>query len=79
MADESTRGEMKVLIICLLYWNNIKAKVAITIAKVIDITYYNTETISTTIFETCKQKNIDPQKYYFWLTDNIVYMSSKTN
>ncbi|CAG8790230.1 7815_t:CDS:2, partial [Racocetra persica] len=79
MADESTRGEMKVLIICLLYWNHIKEKPIITVLKVKDLIHYNAETISTEVFEACQQKEIDPQKYHFWLTDNTAYMSSKAN
>ncbi|CAG8663014.1 8367_t:CDS:2 [Racocetra persica] len=48
MANKSTRGKKKVLIICFSYWNNIKEKPIITVAKVTDITHCNAETISTT-------------------------------
>ena len=60
MVDESTRGEMKVLIICFSYWNNVKERPAITVVKLIDLTCCNAETVSTTVFETCQQKSIDP-------------------
>ncbi|CAG8671066.1 16186_t:CDS:2, partial [Racocetra persica] len=79
MADKSMWGEKKVLIICFSYWNNIKEKPIITIAKVTDITHCNAETISTTVYEMCKQKGIDPQICYFWLTDNTAYISSEAN
>ncbi|CAG8756672.1 5372_t:CDS:1, partial [Racocetra persica] len=79
MADKSTRGEKKVLIICFSYWNNIKEKPIITVTKVTDITHCNAETILTTVYEMCKQKGIDLQMYHFWLTDNTAYMSSEAN
>ncbi|CAG8757121.1 546_t:CDS:1 [Racocetra persica] len=79
MADESTRGEKKILIICFSYWDANKLKPTITIVKVTDITRCNAETVSTTVFEMCKEKGIDPQKYHYWVTDNTAYMSSEAN
>ncbi|CAG8497834.1 6399_t:CDS:2 [Racocetra persica] len=35
--------------------------------------------LTAAVFETCQQKEIDPQKYHFWLTDNTAYMSSEAN
>ncbi|CAG8792711.1 29045_t:CDS:2, partial [Racocetra persica] len=79
MADKSIWGEMKVLIICFSYWNNVKNKPIISVAKLTDITQCNTKIVSNMVFETCKQKEIDPQKYHFWLTDNTAYISSENN
>ncbi|CAG8758966.1 33246_t:CDS:2, partial [Racocetra persica] len=56
-----------------------KIKPIITVVKVTDIACCNTETVSNIVFKTCKEKGIDPQKCYFWLTDNMAYMSSELN
>ncbi|CAG8849594.1 23628_t:CDS:1, partial [Racocetra persica] len=79
MVDESTRGETKVLIICISYWNHIKEKPTITIVKVKDLINCNSETVSTAVLEACQQNGIDPQKCHFWLMDNTAYMSSEVN
>ncbi|CAG8718201.1 35555_t:CDS:2, partial [Racocetra persica] len=79
MANESTREEKKILIICFSCWDINKLKSTITIVKVTDITCCNAETVSTTVFETCKEKGIDSQKWHYWVTDNTAYMSSEAN
>lgn len=75
MADESTRGEKKVFLICFAYWNNKKEELMLTLAKMMDINRCTGIEIANIVLQTCEEHNFDPARCNFWLTDNAAYMS----
>ncbi|CAG8712283.1 10641_t:CDS:2 [Dentiscutata erythropus] len=75
MADESTRGDKKVFLVCFAYWNKHKNQLMITLAKIIDLNKCSGAIIAKTVKETYKENNLDPALCGFWLTDNTAYMS----
>jgi hypothetical protein len=78
MADESTQGEKKILIICFSYWNFVKNRPIIIVVKIKDVLRCNADTASTQALQICNETSMDPKNCHFWLTDNTAYMASKT-
>ncbi|CAG8531225.1 754_t:CDS:1 [Acaulospora morrowiae] len=76
MADESTRGERKIFIVCIAYWNSILNKSTVMVLGMINILRCNAQTIAQKTLEICNKYLLDPVQNYFWLTDNTAYMSS---
>ena len=75
MADESTRGEKKIFIVCISYWNNRERKPMLTLANMKDIDRCTGVEVANIVLQTCDEYNLDPKKCNFWLTDNAAYMS----
>ena len=77
MVDKSTHGEKKILIICTAYWNEEKNKPVITVIKMENMINCNKKNVATVVLNTCYENQLNLQQYYFWLTDNIIYMLTK--
>jgi hypothetical protein len=75
MADESTRGERKIFLVCFAYWNNKKEQPTLTLATMEDIDRCTGVEVANRVYQTCKDYKFDPAKCNFWLTDNAAYMS----
>ncbi len=75
MADESTRGEKKIFIVCFAYWNNKKEEPMLTLATMTDINRCTGIEVANTVLQACKDYKFDPIKCNYWLTDNAAYMS----
>ncbi|CAB5390587.1 unnamed protein product [Rhizophagus irregularis] len=78
MADKSTQGEQKLLIICFSYWNFVKNRFIIIVVKMKDVLHCNADTVSTQALQIYNETSMDPKNCHFWLTDNTAYMASKT-
>ena len=75
MADESTRGEKKVFILCFIHWNWIKDEPTMTVVQIKDFERVNAITVTKAALECCIDNNLNPTKCAFWLTDNTSYIS----
>jgi len=75
MADESTRGERKIFLVCISYWNNREEKPILTLASMKDIDRCTGFEVANVVLQTCNEYNLNPKKCNFWLTDNAAYMS----
>ncbi|CAG8830215.1 7311_t:CDS:2, partial [Gigaspora margarita] len=79
MADESTRGDKKVFLVCFLHWSEQYNKPMATLAKMVDLNRCNGAIVAKTVKETCEENKLDPRQCGFWLTDNTAYMSGKND
>ncbi|PKC56928.1 hypothetical protein RhiirA1_473280 [Rhizophagus irregularis] len=43
-----------------------------------DVLRCNADTVSTQALQICNKTSMDPKNCHFWLTDNTIYMASKT-
>ncbi|CAG8540799.1 11687_t:CDS:2 [Ambispora leptoticha] len=77
IADESTRGDQKIFVICFMFWNYIANSPNIVLLDLEDLKECNGESVATSVTNTCKKYNIDPQLCLAWRTDNTAYMSGK--
>ena len=75
MADESTKGEKKVFLVCFAYWNNKKEEPMLTLATMTDINRCTGTEVANAVLKTCTDYKFDPMKCNYWLTDNAAYMS----
>ncbi|RIB26582.1 hypothetical protein C2G38_2138235 [Gigaspora rosea] len=69
MVDESTRGELKNLIICYQAWNKHKQFPTLTMVHLKNIFKCNSETISNAIIESIQKEGLDIKKCILWTTD----------
>jgi hypothetical protein len=65
MADESTRGEKKVFLVCFTYWNDKKDEPTLTLAKMVDLDRCTGIAIANTVIRTCEEYNFDPKNVIF--------------
>ena len=79
MADESTRGQKKIFLVCFSYWNNKLKEPALTLAKMKYIDRCTGIEVANTVIQTCEEYDFDPKKCNFWLTDNTAYMSGSNS
>lgn len=79
MVDESTRGQIKNLIICYQYWNEKKQFPSVIIARLQYITKCNANTVSDAVINHIKECNLDIERCTIWTTDNTSYMSGDKN
>jgi len=77
MVDESTRGEKKILIICIAHWNQEKDKPVMTVIKMEELTYCNGKSVALAVLNSCNENGLNSQLCHFWLTDNTAYMSAE--
>lgn len=77
MADESTRGDQKIFIICFMFWNYIANSPNIVLLELEDLKECNGQSVAHSVTNACKKYNIDPQLCLTWMTDNTAYMSGK--
>ena len=75
MADESTRGEKKIFLTCISYWDEKKQQPMLTILSMKDLNNCSASTISSSVGETINKYLLNPNKCQYWLTDNTSYMS----
>jgi len=62
MADESTRGEKKVFLVCFAYWNNKKEEPMLTLATMTDINRCTGTEVANAVLKTCTDYKFDPIK-----------------
>ena len=79
MADESTRGEKKIFLVCFVYWNDKKEEPTLTLVKMKDMDRCTGNEVANTVIQTCEEYNFDPKRCNFWLTDNTAYMSGSSS
>ena len=79
MADESTRGEQKIFVICFMFWNTTINVPDFILLNIKDIAYCNANTIANTIAQTFQKYLLMPIQCLTFLTDNTNYMSGKTS
>ncbi|CAJ0890169.1 15614_t:CDS:2, partial [Entrophospora sp. SA101] len=77
IADESTRGEKKIFLVCLSYWNHHTNEPLLSIIRMVDIERCSAIVVCDTIIESCQSYNIFTNKCLYWLTDNTGYMSGE--
>ncbi|CAJ0888790.1 976_t:CDS:2, partial [Entrophospora sp. SA101] len=77
IADESTRGEKKIFLVCLSYWNHHTNEPLLSIIRMVDIERCSAIVVCDTIIESCQSYNICTNKCLYWLTDNTGYMSGE--
>ncbi|CAJ0881903.1 11376_t:CDS:2, partial [Entrophospora sp. SA101] len=77
IADESTRGEKKIFLVCLPYWNHHTNEPLLSIIRMVDIERCSAIVVCDTIIESCQSYNICTNKCLYWLTDNTGYMSGE--
>lgn len=75
MADESTRGEKKIFLVCVAYWDERKKEPMLTILSMKDLDRCSASTVLSSVGETINMYSLDPAKCQYWLTDNTAYMS----
>src|SRR6266511_6265341 len=75
MADESTRGEKKIFLVCISYWNDKKQQPMLTILSMKDLDHCTASIVSSSIRETINMHSLNLAKCQYWLTDNTAYMS----
>lgn len=75
MADESTRGDKKIFLVCVSHWNVVKEEPILTILSMKDLDRCNSATVSTSVLEATRSFNLNPNHCLYWLTDNTSYMS----
>lgn len=75
MADESTRGEKKIFLVCFTCWNSENEEPMLTLAEMKDIGRCTGIEIANVVLKTCEKYGFDPTRCNFWLTDNAAYMS----
>src|SRR6185369_3470359 len=73
MADESTRGDKKIFLVCVSHWNVVEEKPILTILNMKDLDRCNSNTVSTSVLEAISSFNLDPNHCLYWLTDNTNY------
>ncbi|GBC05120.1 hypothetical protein RclHR1_06040011 [Rhizophagus clarus] len=79
MVDESTRGEIKNLVICYQAWNEQKQAPVVITTNLLNISKCNSETVSNSVIESIKKEGLNIMKCTLWTTDNTAYMSSNKN
>src|ERR1043165_6160184 len=75
MADESTRGEKKIFLVCVSYWDEKKKQPMLTILDMKDLDCCSASIVSSNVGETINTYSLDSTKCQYWLTDNTAYMS----
>ncbi|CAB4435112.1 unnamed protein product [Rhizophagus irregularis] len=79
MADESTRGDCKLFVICFMYWDSNANVPKITLLELKNLNQCTGAVVSQIVTESCKQHNLDPSTCQTWVTDNTAYMSGNKN
>jgi hypothetical protein len=79
LADESTRGDKKIFLVCAAHWNTIKDEPILTILCMKDLDCCTSTNVSTTVLETIRSFNLNTSHCLYWLTDNTSYMSGSKN
>ncbi|CAJ0863632.1 17249_t:CDS:2, partial [Entrophospora sp. SA101] len=74
IADESTRGEKKIFLVCLSYWSHHTNEPLLSIIRMVDIERCSAIVVCNTIIESCQSYNLCINKCLYWLTDNTGYM-----
>jgi hypothetical protein len=75
MADESTKGEKKIFLVCISYWNDKKQQPMLIILSMKDLDRCTASIVSSSVGETINKHSLDLTKCQYWLTDNMAYMS----
>ncbi|CAG8853368.1 40072_t:CDS:1, partial [Gigaspora margarita] len=78
-ADESKRGDKKILVTGISFWNIQKDKPMLSILGIENLIHCNSDTVSSNVAKICNQNDINTKQCHFWLTDNTAYMSSEKN
>ncbi|RIB15558.1 hypothetical protein C2G38_2192111 [Gigaspora rosea] len=77
MLDESTRGETKQFIICLMFWDLDKEMPIAQVPYLKKIMRCNSETVAKTVIQMLEASQLNLQNCSVWLTDNTAYLSGK--
>lgn len=75
MIDESTRGEIKIFILCYQFWSQKNNTAVVTMSQLIDIPKCNADTVATTVINTINKDGLDIKKCSLLITDNTAYLS----
>ncbi|RIB15105.1 hypothetical protein C2G38_2143741 [Gigaspora rosea] len=75
MIDESTRGQIKNLVLCYQYWNENDQLPSVIVAQLQHVIKCNANTISDVVIKHIQECNLDVKKCTIWTTDNTSYMS----
>lgn len=76
MVDESTRGQLKNLILCYQYWDEKNQLPNVIVAQLQNVIKCNANTVSDVIINHIQEYGLDIKKCIVWTTDNTSYMSS---
>lgn len=77
MADESTRGDSKIFVICFMYWDLIANEPKVTLLELEDLAQCSGASVASAVIKACNQYQLDPTKCLIWTTDNTAYMSGR--
>ncbi|RIB24662.1 hypothetical protein C2G38_2139166 [Gigaspora rosea] len=75
MIDESTRGQIKNLVLCYQYWNENDQLPSVIVAQLQHVIKCNANTISDVVIKHIQECNLEVKKCTIWTTDNTSYMS----
>ncbi|CAG8515974.1 23961_t:CDS:2 [Cetraspora pellucida] len=76
--DKSTRGEKKIFLVYIAYWNENKQEPMLTILNMKDLDHCLASTVSLSVGEAISKNLLNPAQCQYWLTDNTAYMSGST-
>ncbi|RIB28832.1 hypothetical protein C2G38_1349514 [Gigaspora rosea] len=78
MLDESTRGQQKIFMLCVISWDSKSNKPSFQVLEMKDLVACTGKSIAQTLQDTFNHFKLNPQQCFVCVTDNTNYMSGKT-
>jgi hypothetical protein len=78
MLDESTRGQHKIFVLCIIFWNSRINKPDFQVLEMKDLATCTGKSVAQAIYDIFDHFKIDSQQCFVCITDNTNYMSGKS-
>ncbi|CAB4404966.1 unnamed protein product [Rhizophagus irregularis] len=78
MLDESTRGQHKIFVLCVIFWNSKNNKPDFQVLEVKDLATCTGKSVAQAIYDVFNHFRINPQQCFVCVSDNTNYMSGKS-
>lgn len=75
MVDESTRGQIKNLVLCYQFWNEEEQLPSVMVAQLQHIVKCNADTVSNIVIKHIQECDLNIKNCIVWTTYNTSYMS----
>ncbi|CAG8841654.1 7562_t:CDS:1, partial [Racocetra persica] len=76
-ADESTRGQHKIFVLCVMFWNSKDNKPDFQVLSMKDLNSCKRKSVAQAIFDTFSHFKLNAQQCFVCISDNTNYMSGK--
>ncbi|GET58152.1 hypothetical protein GLOIN_2v1761399 [Rhizophagus irregularis DAOM 181602=DAOM 197198] len=78
MLDESTRGQHKIFVLCVILWNSKNNKPDFQVLEMKDLATCTGISVAQAIYDIFDHFKVNSEQYFVCISDNTNYMSGKS-